>query len=49
MFFAEMVIIWSSLWVSWLFGQINSFLENLVFFMEKWPLVVLGVAMEIWQ
>ena len=49
MFFVEMVIIWSSPWVSWLFGRINSFLENFVFFAEKWPLVALGVAMEIWR
>ena len=34
---------------SWLFGRINSCLENFVFFVEKWSLLALGVAMEIWQ
>ena len=31
-----------------LFGQINSYLENFVFFTEKWSLLALGIAMEIW-
>ena len=42
-------IIWLSPWVSWLFKGINSFLENFMFFMEKWSLLALGIAMEIWQ
>ena len=48
-FFTEMVIIWLSPRVSWLFGRINSFLENFVFFAEKWSLLALGVAMDIWR
>ena len=40
---------WSSLWIHGLFGQINSCLENFVFFTEKWSLLTLGIAMEIWQ
>ena len=49
MFFAEMVIIWLSLWVLRLFERINSLLENFVFFVEKWSLLALGIAMEIWR
>ena len=49
MFFMEMVIIWLSPWVSWLFERINSLLENFVFFMEKWSLLALGITMEIWR
>ena len=47
-FHGKIVIIWLSLWVSWLFEQINSFLENFVFFAKKWSLLALGIAMEIW-
>ena len=36
-------------WIHSLFGQINSCLENFVFFAEKWSLLTLGIAMEIWQ
>ena len=34
---------------SWLFGRINSCLENFVFFMENGHYLALGVAMEIWR
>ena len=34
-FHGKVVIIWSSTWVSRLFGRINSFLENFVFFVES--------------
>ena len=34
---------------SWLFGRINSCLENFVFFAENDHYLALGIVMEIWQ
>ena len=45
----KMVIIWLSPRVLQLFKQINSFLENFVFFAENGHYLALGIAMEIWR